>query len=321
MNSDLFPLIEPFATGRLALGDPHVMYWEQSGRRDGRPVLILHGGPGAGSQADQRRVFDPAFWRIVMFDQRGAGKSTPHGETRGNTTAALIEDIERLRVTLGIERWVVAGGSWGSTLALAYAQAHPARCEGLILRGLWLARQSEIDWFMKGMGTFFPEAHRAFAGEIPMAERKDLLTAYGRRLADPDPAIHRAAARAWSRYEGACATLLPDAAATAMFEDDATAIGIGRIEAHYFANETWFRDHPILERIEAIRHLPAVIVQGRYDVICPIVTADEVARAWPEARYVIVPDAGHLEREPGIRAALVEAGEHFKTIARGQGAA
>jgi len=313
MTTEPFPAIEPFETGRLELDDLHAMYWEQSGRADGIPVVVVHGGPGAGSQPEQRRFFDPAAWRIVLFDQRGAGRSTPHGETRRNTTALLIDDMERLRLRLGIDKWLLKGGSWGSTLALAYAQAHPERCLGLILRGIFLARPSEIAWFMTGMGTIFPEAHRAFASQILADERGDLLAAYQRRLTDPDPAVHVPAARAWSLYEGACATLLPDPESLATFKDDAVAVGLGRIEAHYFATETWFEDRPILDHIDAIRHLPAILIQGRYDIVCPIVTADALARAWPEARYVIVPDAGHLEHEPGIRAARLAAGESFKT--------
>ncbi len=204
------------------------------------------------------------------------------------------------------------GGSWGSTLALAYAEAHAARCLGLILRGIFLMRPSEIDWFVNGMRMIFPEAWNTFAGFVPREERGDLLAAYQRRLADPDPAVHVPAARAWSLYEGSCAMLLPDASALSVFEDDTVAVGMGRIEAHYFTTETYFRRKPILDGLDAIRHLPAAIIQGRYDVICPIVTADEFARAWPEARYTIVPDAGHMEREPGIRAAKIAATESFK---------
>jgi proline iminopeptidase len=312
MRQELFPQIEPFDSGYLPLDDLHAMYFEQSGREDGIPVLFLHGGPGAGSQPDHRRLFDPQAYRIVVYDQRGAGRSRPHGEVRFNTTSLLIEDIERLRRRLGIDRWLLLGGSWGSTLALAYAQAHPGRCLGLILRGIFLATPAEIHWFVNGMGTIFPEAWGAFAAYIPAPERGDLLGAYHRRLADPDPSIHAPAARSWSLYEGSCATLLPNAEALSVFQDDAVALGIGRIEAHYFVNETYFAEHPILAGIEAIRHLPAIIIQGRYDIICPIVTADALARAWPQARYVIVPDAGHLEREPGIRAAKLAATETFK---------
>ena len=308
----LFPAIEPFASGHIPLDDLHAMYWEQSGQPEGLPVLFVHGGPGAGTSPNHRRLFDAETYRIVLYDQRGAGRSTPLGETRRNTTALLIEDIERLREHLGIERWLLLGGSWGSTLALAYAEAHPDRCLGVILRGIFLARPCEIDWFMNGMGNFFPEAARALAEWLPIEERGDVLHAYHRRLVDPDPAVHAPAARAWSLYEGACASLLPSPEALSMFEDDAVALGLGRIEAHYFTSDTYFAEQPILDHIDRIRHLPAIIIQGRYDVICPIRTADELARAWPEARYVIIPDAGHLEREPGIRAAKIAATEAFK---------
>ena len=308
----LFPVFDPCAHGHMPLDGLHTMYWEQSGRPDGVPVLFLHGGPGAGTSPDHRRLFNPDAYQIILFDQRGAGRSTPLGETRANSTPLLLDDIERLREHLGIDRWLLLGGSWGSTLALAYAEAHPDRCLGLILRGIFLARPCEIDWFMNGIGIFFPEARRALEERLPAEERGDVLGAYHRRLEDPDPAVHAPAARAWSLYEGACASLLPSPDALSMFEDDAVALGLGRIEAHYFTNDTYFADRPILDRIGRIRHLPATIVQGRYDVICPIRTADELARAWPEARYVIVPDAGHLEREPGIRAAKVAATEAFR---------
>ena len=308
----LFAAIEPFESGHMVLDDLHTMYWEQSGKPDGLPVLFVHGGPGGGTSPDHRRQCDARAYRIILFDQRGAGRSSPLGETRRNTTALLIEDMERLREHLGIERWLLLGGSWGSTLSLAYAEAHPDRCLGLILRGIFLARPCEIDWFMNGMGIFFPEAARALAERLPEAERSDVLGAYHRRLVDPDPAVHAPAARAWSLYEGACASLLPSPEAMSMFEDDAVALGLGRIEAHYFTSDTYFAERPILDHIDRIRHLPAVIIQGRYDVICPIRTADALARAWPEARYVIIPDAGHLEREPGIRAAKIAATEAFR---------
>ncbi len=314
MSPELFPRIEPFDAGYLRLDDLHTLYFEQCGNPAGIPALFLHGGPGSGSHPEHRRLFDPAAYRIVIYDQRGAGRSTPHGETRRNTAALLIADIERLRERLSIDHWLVLGGSWGSTLALAYAQAHPSHCLGLILRGIFLARPQEIDWFMRGMGTIFPEAWRAFAAHIPANERDDLLGAYQRRLRDADPAVHGPAARAWSLYEGSCATLRPDSEALSLFQDDAVALGMGRIEAHYFANETYFAEHPLLDGVDAIRHIPTTIIQGRYDIVCPIVTADELARAWPQARYEIVPDAGHLEREPGIRAAKLAATEAFKIL-------
>jgi len=314
MNSrrDLFPPIEPYRTGRLRLDVRHTMYWEESGNPRGAPLLFLHGGPGAGATPVHRRFFDPAFWRIVIFDQRGGGRSTPLGETIDNSPDHLLGDIERLRRELGIADWVVFGGSWGSTLALYYAQTHPERVAGLILRGIFLCRQTEIDWFLYGMQRVFPEAWRAFAGFLPEAERGDLLAGYYRRLIDPDRAIHMPAARAWSVYEGACSTLLPNPETVAAFGEDRLALGLARIEAHYFRCHLFAPERDLVAQIGRIRHLPAVIVQGRYDMVCPIRSADELARAWPEAECIIVRDAGHSAMEPGIREQLVLAGERAK---------
>ncbi len=309
---DLFPPIEPYRTGQLRLDSRHVMYWEESGNAHGPPVLFLHGGPGAGATPVHRRFFDPGHWRIVIFDQRGAGRSTPLGETRDNSPDHLIGDIERLRRELGIARWVVFGGSWGSTLALHYAQTHPHSVSGLILRGIFLCRASEIDWFLYGMQRVFPEAWRAFAGFLPEAEQGDLLAGYYRRLVDPDPGIHLPAARAWSVYEGACSTLLPNPETVAAFGEDRLALGLARIEAHYFTCHLIPPERDLLGRIGRIRHLPGAIVQGRYDMVCPIRSADSLARAWPEAQYIIVRDAGHSAMEPGIREQLVLAGERAK---------
>jgi proline iminopeptidase len=296
----------------LALDALHTMYWEQSGNPRGVPVLFLHGGPGAGASPTHRRFFDPSFYRIVVFDQRGSGRSTPLGELTANTTPHLVADIERLRRQLEIDAWLVFGGSWGSTLALAYGEAHPERCLGFILRGIFLCRQPEIDWFLYGMRTIFPEAWREFANFLPEAERGDLLTHYYRRLIDPDPTVHMPAARVWSRYEGACSTLLPNVEATANFADDRVALGLARMEAHYFVNRIFLPDNGLLDNIGRLRRHPATIVQGRYDMVCPIVTADDLVRAWPEARYIVVPDAGHSALEPGVRASLVAAAERYK---------
>jgi proline iminopeptidase len=309
---DLFPPIEPYRTGRLRLDARHTMYWEESGNPRGAPVLFLHGGPGAGATPVHRRFFDPAHWRIVIYDQRGGGRSTPLGETGDNSPRHLTADIETLRGELGIASWLVFGGSWGSTLALHYAETHPERCAGLVMRGIFLARQSEIDWFLYGIRAVFPEAWRAFSGFIPEAERGDLLTAYHRRLVDPDPRVHMPAARAWSLYEGACSTLLPNPETVAAFGEDRLALGLARIEAHFFTRYLFSGDDDLITRIGRIRHLPGVIVQGRYDMVCPICSADELARAWPEAEYVIVPDAGHSAMEPGIREQLVLATERLK---------
>ena len=311
-RQDLFPPIEPYATGMLKLDPLHTMYWEQSGNPRGVPVAFLHGGPGAGATPTHRRFFDPQHYRIVVFDQRGSGRSTPLGAVVDNTIQHLVTDMERLREHLGIERWAVFGGSWGSTLALAYAETHPQRCVGLVLRGIFLCRRSEVDWFLYGMRSIFPEAWRAFATFLPDVERHDLLTFYYRRLTSPDPAIHMPAARAWSTYEGACSTLLPSPDTVAAFGEDRMALGLARIEAHYFLHNVIPPEHDLLNRVDRLRRLPAFIVQGRYDMVCPIVSADELARAWPEAEYAVIPDAGHSAMEPGIRARLVAATEKLK---------
>jgi proline iminopeptidase len=303
----LYPPIEPYTTGRLPVDTVHSLYWEACGNPGGLPVVFLHGGPGGGCLPHHRRFFDPHFWQIILFDQRGAGRSTPVAEVTNNTTADLVEDLERLRRTLRIERWLLFGGSWGSTLALAYAQAHPERCTGLVLRGIFLARPAELDWFMRGMGTIFPEAARAFVEFLPPSERGDVLQNYYGRLVHPDPTVHLPAARAWDRYESACSTLLPQNETPSRLDHDASALAIARIEAHYFVHGAFLPHDALLAGIDRLRHLPCTIVQGRYDIVCPIVTADTLAQAWPEAEYIVVPDAGHSVREPGIARELVAA--------------
>jgi len=312
-RAELYPDIDPHATGMLKLDGVHRMYWEQSGNPHGIPVLFLHGGPGAGAAPAHRRFFDPARYRIIVYDQRGAGRSTPLGELKDNTTPHLVADIERLRHHLKVERWLVFGGSWGSTLALAYGEAHPARCAGFILRGVFLCRRSEIEWFMHGLRALFPEAWRRFVEAIPEPERGELLRAYYRRLIDPDPAVHMAAARAWSTYEGACSTLLPSPDTVAYFAGDTVALGLARIEAHYFTHDIFLPEDSLIGNVGRIRHLPCTIVHGRYDAVCPIVTADDLHNAWPEAEYIVVPAAGHSAWEPGICAELVRATERFKS--------
>lgn len=314
VQPDLFPEILPNHYGFLEPDSLHRIYWEESGNPDGIPVLFLHGGPGSGTSPLQRRFFDPAHYRIILFDQRGSGKSTPYASISDNTTLHLIADIEMLRKTLEIEKWLIFGGSWGSTLALAYGEAYPEACLGFVLRGIFLCRKSEIEWFLYGMRAIFPEAWREFSGRIPESERNDLLTAYHARLVDPDPAVHIPAARAWAHYEAACSTLLPNESLINSFESDAIALSLARIEAHYFLNDIFLPENSLLDNLHKIRHLPAVIVQGRYDGVCPIVTADELARAWPEAFYEIVPDAGHSAFEPGIARALIDAMEAFKDM-------
>jgi proline iminopeptidase len=311
---DLYPEIEPFARGELGLDQRHVMYWEQCGKPTGDPVVLLHGGPGTGCSPAQRRFFDPAHYRAILFDQRGAGRSRPLAETADNTTQHLVADIERLRQHLGIERWLVFGGSWGSTLALAYAQAHPARCRALVLRGIFLGRASEIDWFLHGMRRFAPEAWRRFVDFLPAGGRGDLLGSYHRRLTDPDPAVHRPAALEWSVYEGSCCTLLPSPETVRAFEEPSFALALARLEAHYFANRLFLREDELIDGVARLRRIPAVVVQGRYDLVCPPTSADDLVRAWPEARLVMVADAGHSAMEPGIRAQLVAAMERFKRL-------
>jgi proline iminopeptidase len=308
----LYPALVPNRTGRLALDGLHTMYWEESGNPRGVAAVFLHGGPGGGSSPDHRRFFDPAFYRIVVYDQRGAGQSTPPGELTDNTTGHLVADLERLREHLKIERWLVFGGSWGSTLALAYAQAYPGRVLALVLRGIFLCRPLEIHWFLYQMRFVFPEAWRSFAEFLPEKDRGDLLAAYYRLLTSADQKLHLPAAHAWSRYEGSCSTLLPDAELVAHFDEDAVALAIARIETHYFVNNIFLPENALLDNIDRIRHLPCAIVQGRYDVVCPIVSADDLHRAWPEAEYVVVADAGHSAREPGIARELVAATDRFR---------
>ncbi|HVL76158.1 MAG TPA: prolyl aminopeptidase [Noviherbaspirillum sp.] len=310
----LFPPIEPRRHGMLAVDAIHTLYWEESGNPDGIPVVVLHGGPGAGTSPRHRRYFDPARYRIVLFDQRGAGKSTPLGEWRDNTTPLLVADIERLRIELGIDRWLVFGGSWGSTLALAYGQAHPERCLGFVLRGIFLCTPQEIDWFLHGMRWFFPEEHAAFVAPISHDERGELLQAYARRLFDDDPAVYVPAARAWSRYEGACLFLRPEPEAIADFSSDTVSLGVGRLEAHYFLHQGFFEQDQLLRGVDRIAHLPCMIVQGRYDVVCPPATAFRLRDAWPGAGFELIGDAGHSGYEPGIARALVAATERFKAV-------
>ncbi len=313
-RGDLFPEIGPYETGYMPLGNGHVMYWEQVGAARGSPVLFLHGGPGAGAGAVHRRFFDPHYWRVVIFDQRGAGRSRPLGSLVDNTTQDLVDDIETLRRHLGIDRWLLFGGSWGSTLALAYAQAHPDRIRGLVLRGVFLGRPSEVDWFLHGLAAVFPDAHANFVGHLTAEEREDILGSYLKRLTSGDPAVHMTAARAWSVYEGSCSTLLPSPDTVTSFAQDRSALGLARIEAHYFAHNLFLPPEGLLGNMAKIGHLPGEIVQGRYDMICPARTAFELAAHWPAARLTVIPDAGHSALEPGVRRALVSAVERFRTV-------
>ncbi|MEX0693632.1 MAG: prolyl aminopeptidase [Rhodospirillales bacterium] len=310
---DLYPKIEPYDRGMLDVGDGHQLYYEQSGNPEGVPVAFLHGGPGAGSNPAHRRFFDPDFYRIVVFDQRGAGRSRPFASLECNTTDHLVGDIECLRRHLNIHSWLVFGGSWGSTLALVYALRHTERCLGLVLRGIFLGSKAELDWFLYGMRMVFPEAWRRFAEFIPSAEQADLMSAYYARLIDPSPDVHMPAAAYWAGYETSCSNLLASPSEVPP-QASSGALSLARIEAHYFVNGVFIGDSEILDGVASIRHLPAVVVQGRYDMVCPIRTADALVRAWPEIDYRIVPDAGHSAMEPGIRSQLVRATESMKGL-------
>ena len=310
---ELYPSLEPYDTGTLQVSDLHTIYYEQSGNPQGKPVVFLHGGPGGGSLPIFRQYFDPAKWRIVIFDQRGCGRSTPHAELRENTTWDLVSDIETLRSHLKISQWVVSGGSWGSTLSLAYSQTHPDRCLGLILRGIFLLRRKEILWFYQdGASYLFPDAWEDYLKPIPLDERADLLSAFYRRLTSDDAQIRQEAARAWSVWEGTTSRLIPDPKSQSRFADAEFADAFARIECHYFINRGFLEpDDQLLQNCDRIRHLPTVIVQGRYDVVCPMTSAWDLHKALPDAELVVVPDAGHSMMEPGICSALIEASDRF----------
>ncbi|HBL14093.1 MAG TPA: prolyl aminopeptidase [Cyanobacteria bacterium UBA11162] len=313
---ELYPPIEPYHQGFLEVSDLHKIYYEESGNPHGKPVVVLHGGPGGGSQPFYRQYFNAAQWRIVMFDQRGCGKSIPHAELEQNTTWDLVRDIETLRVHLGIDQWVVFGGSWGSTLALAYSETHPGRCRGLILRGIFMLRQKEIKWFYQdGTSYIFPDAWEEYIKPIPEAERDDFVSAYYRRLTSSDPQIRLEAARAWSIWEASTSKLLQDPNLMAKFGQSHFAEAFARIECHYFMNQGFFEpEDQLLRNVDRIRDIPGVIVQGRYDVVCPMISAWELHRAWQEAEFIVVPDAGHSMSEPGIRTALIEATDRFASL-------
>lgn len=309
----LYPPLEPNRTGRLAVEPPHELYFEESGNPRGKPALFLHGGPGGGTDPKQRRFFHPDRYRIVIFDQRGCGRSTPHAALEGNSTWKLVADIEALRVHLGIESWLVFGGSWGSTLALAYAERHPEAVTELVLRGIFMLRPKELDWFYQsGASMIFPDLWEPYRDHIPESERGDMVAAYHRRLTSPDPAVRSAAARIWSGWEGATSKLLPDDAMKKAFEEDVHALAMARIEAHYFVNRGFFEPvDQLLRDVGRIRHIPAVIVQGRYDLVCPMESAWDLHRAWPEADLVITPDCGHSAFDAPNTRALVAATDRF----------
>jgi proline iminopeptidase len=308
----LFPPIEPYATHRLDVGDGHLLYVEECGNPDGLPAVFLHGGPGAGCGPTHRRFFDPSRWRLVLFDQRGSGRSTPHAGLERNTTWDLVADMERIREDLDIDRWLVFGGSWGSTLGLAYAETHPDRVSALVLRGIFLCRPWEIQWFYQhGASLLFPDYWQDFLGPIPAAEWDDLVQAYHRRLIGDDDDELRRAALAWSLWEGRCATLLPDAGVRSAFSDERVALSLARIECHYFVNDAFLERDQLLRGAHRLADIPGVIVHGRYDVICPLQSAWELHEAWPKAEFQVIADAGHAAFEPGIAAALVTATNEF----------
>ncbi len=310
-----YPALRPYHRAHLRVSPLHELYFEESGNPAGQPAVFLHGGPGGGTDPSMRQFFNPRRYRIVLFDQRGCGASRPHGELRENTTWDLVRDIEALRCHLGIERWLVFGGSWGSTLALAYAQTHPERVTALVLRGIFLLRRSELEWFYqdpRGAGSVFPDLWEAYVEAIPVAERTDLMQAYYRRLTSADAAVRLAAARAWSRWEGATSFLRMNPRYLAKFDQPDYATAFARIEAHYFVNGGFLEhDDQLLRNVDRIRHLPGVIVQGRYDMVCPLRSAWDLHRAWPEADLQIIPDAGHSAFESGTLRALIAATDRF----------
>lgn len=313
---ELFPAIEPNQSGFLKVSDLHTIYWEECGNPKGQPVVFLHGGPGGGIAPDYRRFFDPKAYRIILFDQRGSGKSTPCAEIQENSTWDLVNDIESIRKMLSIDKWIVFGGSWGSTLALAYSISHSQNVKGLILRGIFLCRPSEIEWFYQdGASHVFPDIWDEYLKPIPESERGDLVAAYYKYLTHPDLEVRLRAAKAWSKWEAATSRLYIDPAAVDEFDEPEYALAFARIECHYFTNNAFFEtDNWLLENINKIRKIPGIIVQGRYDMVCPAKSAWELHKAWPEAEFQIIPDAGHSVSEAGIRSALIEATEKFKNL-------
>jgi proline iminopeptidase len=307
-----YPEIEPYDHGMLDVGDGHRVYWELCGNPNGKPVVFLHGGPGGGCTPTQRRLFDPEKYRILLFDQRGCGRSTPYASLEANTTWHLVADIERLRAMIGVDKWMVFGGSWGSTLALAYAETHPERVTELIVRGIFTLRRPELLWYyQEGASWIFPDKWEGFLAPIPEEERDDLMAAYRKRLIDPDPAVQARAARAWSLWEGETITLLHNQEYSDQFGDEHYAIAFARIENHYFVNEGWFEEGQLIRNAHRLKNIPGVIIQGRYDIATPPKTAWDLHKAWPEAQFIMVPDAGHAVSEPGITHHLIEATDAF----------
>jgi proline iminopeptidase len=311
-KAELYPPIEPFETGLLDTGDGHQVYWERCGNPKGKPAVFLHGGPGSGCSPDHRRLFDPAKYCVTLFDQRGCGRSTPHASLEANTTWHLVADIERLRELSGAQRWLVFGGSWGSTLALAYAQKHPQQVSELVLRGIFTLRREELHWFyQEGASWLFPDEWEHFVAPIAPQDRHDLMGAYRRILTGPDSAARTNAAIAWSHWEGRTITLLPDPEITASHDDARFALAFSRIENHYFVNHGFFEEGQLLRDAHKLQGIAGVIVQGRYDACTPVKTAWELHRAWPQAEFHLIPDAGHAYKEPGILDRLIRATDAF----------
>ena len=308
----MYPAIEPYDSGMLDVGDGHHVYWELCGTPGAKPAVLLHGGPGAGLSPEHRRLFDPALYQVMLFDQRGCGRSTPNASLEANTTWHLVDDIERLRSLAGVDRWSVFGGSWGSTLALAYAETHPERVTDLVLRGIFMVRREEIAWYyQEGASWLYPDLWEGFLAPIPVEERTDMVAAYRRRLVADDPAVRLEAARAWSLWEGQTITLLPRPALRELFGQAEYALAFARIENHYFVHDAFLEPDQLLRDAHRIRHIPGVIVQGRYDLATPMRTAWDLHRAWPEAAFHVVPDAGHAYDEPGTLHQLIEATDRF----------
>ncbi len=312
VRRELYPPIEPNKSGFLEVESGHKLYYEECGNPGGKPAVFLHGGPGSGCNAAMRRFWNPDIYRIVLFDQRGSGKSRPHASLDDNTTWDLVNDIEMLRAALGIDKWQVFGGSWGSTLALAYCQTHPERVTEIVLRGIFLLRKKEIDWFYQhGASEIFPDFWQHFLELIPKSERRDLLSAYHKRLTSDDKKTRLQAANAWSVWEGTISTLLPNADIASDFGSEHMSLALARIECHYFVNGGFMEENQLIKNIDCIRNIPAVIVQGRYDIVCPVVSAWELSQAWPEAGLRIAPDAGHAAFEPGNVHELIIATDAF----------
>lgn len=308
----LYPPIEPYASGHLDAGDGHSIYWEWVGTPGAKPAVFLHGGPGGGIAPDHRRLFDPARYDVLLFDQRGCGRSTPHAELEANTTWHLVADIERLRAMMGVDRWLVFGGSWGSALALAYAQAHLDRVSEMVLRGIFSVRQTEIDWYyQEGASRIYPDKWERFVAPVPQGERGNLVAAYRRLLTGDDEQVRLAAARAWSAWELETITLLPNHDLEAKEDGDAFALAFARIENHYFTHGGWLEDGQLIRDADKLAGIPGVIVQGRYDMACPAETAWALHRAWPQARFEMIEGAGHAYNEPGILDALIRATDEF----------